>query len=126
MAVKRGEIYWVEFDPVKGSEQGGLRPALVVQNDIGNRYSPTTIVVAITRTIPPQPYPFIVIIEPPESGLPVRSAVNCAQIATIQQSGPASRLRPPRGENAVRPIGQLGVAKMAEIDAALRFNLALG
>jgi mRNA-degrading endonuclease toxin of MazEF toxin-antitoxin module len=56
----------------------------------------------------------------------VRSAVNCAQIATIQQSGPASRLRPPRGENAVRPIGQLDAAKMAEVDAALRFNLALG
>ena len=46
--VKRGEIYWVEFDPVKGSEQSGLRPALVVQNDTGNRHSPTTVVVAIT------------------------------------------------------------------------------
>ena len=52
MTVKRGEIYRVEFDPVKGSEQGGLHPALVVHNDVVNRYSPTTIVVAITRTIP--------------------------------------------------------------------------
>ena len=77
MAVKRGEIYWVEFEPVKGSEQGGLRPALVVQNDIGNRFSPTTVVVAITRTIPPRSYPFIVVIEPGESGLPARSAVDC-------------------------------------------------
>jgi mRNA interferase MazF len=42
MTVHRGENYWVEFDPVKGSEQGGLRPALVVQNDVGNRHSPTT------------------------------------------------------------------------------------
>jgi mRNA interferase MazF len=125
MAVKRGEIYWVEFDPVKGSEQGGLRPALVVQNDIGNRNSPTTVVVAITRTVPPQPYPFIVVIEPEESGLPVRSAVNCAQIATIQQAGPTSRLRPPRGESAVRPIGQLAAARLAEVDAALKFNLGL-
>jgi mRNA interferase MazF len=58
MPVKRGEIYWVEFDPVKGSEQGGLRPALVVQNDVGNRHSPTTVVVAITRSVPPGPYPF--------------------------------------------------------------------
>jgi mRNA interferase MazF len=64
MAVKRGEIYWVEFDPVKGSEHGGLRPALVVQNDTGNRFSPTTVVVAITRTLPPQSYPFIVVLEP--------------------------------------------------------------
>jgi mRNA interferase MazF len=126
MAVKRGEIYWVEFDPVKGSEQGGLRPALVVQNDIGNRFSPTTVVVAITRTLPPQPYPFMVVVEPGESGLPVRSAVNCAQIATIQQAGPASRLRPPRGETELRPIGQLAPDKMAAVSEAIRFNLALG
>lgn len=125
MAVKRGEIYWVEFDPVKGSEQGGLRPALVVQNDVGNRHSPTTVVVAITRSLPPQPYPFVVVIEPQESGLPERSAVNCAQIATIQQSGPGSRLRAPSGETAVRPIGQLGPVKLAEVDNALKYNLGL-
>jgi mRNA interferase MazF len=125
MPVERGEIYWVEFDPVKGSEQGGLRPALVVQNDVGNRYSPTTVVVAITRTLPPRPYPFVVTIEPEESGLPERSAVNCAHIATIQQTGPASRLRPPRGESEVRPIGRLSPEKMAEVDAAFKYNLAL-
>ena len=125
MPVRRGEIYWVEFDPVKGSEQGGLRPALVVQNDIGNRASPTTVVVAITRSIPPQPYPFVVIVEPEESGLPVRSTVNCSQMATIQQAGSASRLRPPRGKVSVRPIGRLSTAKMAEIDTALKFNLGM-
>lgn len=125
MPVKRGEIYWVEFDPVKGSEQGGLRPALVVQNDVGNRYSPTTVVAAITRTIPPRPYPFIVIVEPKESGLSDKSAINCSQLATIQQIGPASRLRPPRGESRVRPIGQLDAGKMALVSEALRFNLAL-
>lgn len=125
MTVRRGEIYWVEFDPVKGSEQGGLRPALVVQNDIGNRVSPTTVVVAITRTIPPRTFPFIVVVEPGESGLPVRSAVNCSQMATIQQSGPASRLRPPRGEITVKPVGQVSTTIMAEVDAALKFNLAI-
>jgi mRNA interferase MazF len=125
MAVQRGEIYWVDFEPVKSSAQGGLRPALVLQNDIGNRNSPTTVVLAITGTVPPQPYPCIVVIEPEESGLPVRSAVNCAQIATIQQAGPASRLRPPRGERAVRPIGQLAVARLADVDAALKFSLGL-
>ena len=81
MTVRRGEIYWVQFDPVKGSEQGGLRPALVVQNDTGNRFSPTTVVAAITRTLPLKPYPFVVILEPEESGLPERSAVNCAPCA---------------------------------------------
>jgi mRNA interferase MazF len=125
MPIKRGEIYWVEFDPVKGSEQGGLRPAIVVQNDVGNRFSPTTVVAALTRTIPPRPYPFVVIAEPAESGLPERSVVNCSQIATIQHSGPASRLRPPRGESEVRAIGQLSEGKLAEVDEALRFNLAL-
>ena len=125
MPVKRGEIYRVEFDPVKGSEQGGLRPALVVQNDVGNRYSPTTVVVAITRTIPPRPYPFVVIVEPVESGLPEPSVINCAQISTIQQTGPLSRFRPPRGESRVRPIGQLSSAKMGQVDEALKYNLAL-
>lgn len=125
MAVRRGEIYWVELDPVKGSEQGGLRPALVVQNDIGNRFSPTTVVVAITRTLPPQPYPFVVVLEPEQSGLPERSAVNCAQVATIQQSGPASRLRARRGETELRPVGRLDGSIMAAVDKALKFNLDL-
>ncbi len=125
MTVKRGEIYWVEFDPVKGSEQGGLRPALIVQNDIGNRYSPTTVVIAITRTIPPRPYPFVVVIEAEESGLSVRSAVNCSQMATIQQSGPSGRLRPAGGEVDLRPIGRLDAENMAAVDEAIKYNLAL-
>ena len=125
MTVRRGEIYWVEYDPVKGSEQDGIRPALVVQNDVGNRFSPTTVVAAITRTLPPRPYPFTVVIEPAESGLPDRSVVNCAQLATIQQSGPSSRLRAGRDQAAPQPIGHLPSEKMNEVEAALRFNLGL-
>jgi mRNA interferase MazF len=125
MPVRRGEIYWVEFDPVKGSEQGGRRPALVVQHDIGNAYSPTTVVAAITRTVPPRPYPFVVVIGPAESGLADRSTVNCAQLATIQQQGPQSRLRPSSGQGEAQPIGRLSAPKMAEVDAALRYNLGL-
>jgi mRNA interferase MazF len=115
----------VEFDPVKGNEQSGLRPALVVQNDVGNDYGPTTIVAAITRTLPARPYPFMVVISPAESGLPATSAVNCAQLATIQQAGSSSRLRPPRGQRTVQPIGRLAAAKMAEVDTALIYNLGL-
>ncbi len=125
MTVHRGEIYWVELDPVKGSEQGGLRPALVVQNDVGNRHSPTTVVVAITRTLPPRPYPFVVVIEPAESGLRERSAVNCAQVGTIQQSGERSRLRPPPRESAVEPVGRLGPETMRRVEAAIQYNLGL-
>lgn len=125
MMVKRGEIYWVEFDPVKGSEQGGLRPALIVQQDIGNRYSPTTVVVAITRTLPPRAYPFVVVVDPEESGLPTPSAINCSQMATIQKDETGSRLRPWPGEHEVRPLGRLSAAKMAEVDRALSYNLGL-
>ena len=119
MTIARGEIYWVEFDPVKGNEQGGLRPALVVQNDTGNRFSSTTVVAAITGTIPPTRYPFVVVIEPEESGLRERSIVNCSQVATIQSSGAASRFRPPPGESGLRPVGRLGEATMGRVAEAL-------
>lgn len=125
MPVRRGEIYWVEFSPVKGSEQGGLRPALVVQHDVGNSYSPTTIVAAVTRTLPPKPYPFVVVLEPADSGLPDRGAVNCSQLATIQQAGPQSRLRAARGQSVVAPIGLVSADKLAELDEALKYNLDL-
>ena len=125
MTIARGEIYWVEFDPVKGSEQGGLRPALIIQNDVGNRFSPTTVVAAITRTIPPKPCPFVVIIEPDESGLPDRSVVNCSQVATIQSSGAGSRFRPPPGESELQPAGKLGEGTMDRVAAALRYNLGI-
>lgn len=125
MQVRRGEVYWVEFSPVKGSEQGGLRPALIVQNDVGNSHSPTTVVAAMTHTLPPRPYPFVVVVEPEDTGLRDRSVVNCSQIATIQKDGPNSRLRPPKGEKTVRSIGRLSPQKMAEVDAALRYSLSL-
>ncbi len=125
MTVRRGEIYWVALDPVKGSEAGGVRPALVVQNDLGNLHSPTTIVAAITAAIPEQDYPHIVVLSPEESGLTEVSAVLCGQLATIQQAGPASRLRPPRGEERVRPIGRVSDERMRDVDDALRFSLEL-
>ena len=124
MVVERGAIYWVEFDPVKGSEQAGFRPAVVVQNDVGNRNSPTTIVAAITTRLPGTDYPFVVVVSPAQSGLSQPSAVNCAQIATIQQSGPESSFRPAPGEARVRPIGRLAAEKLAEVDRALMFSLA--
>jgi mRNA interferase MazF len=125
MTVRRGEIYWVEFEPVKGSEQAGLRPALVVQQDIGNLNSPTTVVVALSRSIPSRIYPFIALLEEYESPLGEKCVVNCSQVATIQQAGPTSRLRPRRGEQEIHPIGRLSPAKMQEVDRALRYNLGL-
>jgi mRNA interferase MazF len=126
MTVRRGEIYWVEFVPVKGSEQGGVRPALVVQNDVGNRFSPTTVVAAITTRLPRRPFPFVVVVDPAESGLAQSSAINCSQLATVQQSGPHSRFRAPRGANDVQPIATLGAETMERVSDALRYSLTLG
>ena len=108
--VARGEIYYVYWSPGLGSEQTGLRPALIVQNDIGNEFSSTTIVAAISSRRP-RPYPFHVAITATESGLPQNSVVKCEQIQTVDQR----RL----GEL----VGQLGENKMREVDVALGLSL---
>ena len=74
-AVRRGEVYVVSFDPTLGSEIQKTRPALVVQNDIGNRHSPITIVAAITSRLDTRPHPTKVLITAPEGGLSVDSMV---------------------------------------------------
>ena len=110
--IRRGEIYWVDWTPGRGSEKSGMRPALVIQNDIGNKLSPTTIVAAIT-TVPSKAYPFMVRITASESGLPQDSMVNLAAILTLDQT----RLRD--------KCGELSPAKMAEVDEAIKTSLAL-
>jgi len=85
MAVRRGEIYYAELNPVIGSEQGGTRPVLVVQNDIGNQYSPTTIVVAITSQISKGKLPTHVEIRAERSGLEKDSVILTEQIRTIDK-----------------------------------------
>lgn len=111
--IRRGEIYWVDWSPGRGSEQGGLRPALVIQNDIGNQYSSTTIVVAVSTKVPPKAYPFQVLISSSESGLPENSVVKCEQIMTID----STRLR--------ERLGQLPFAKIVEVDSAICRSLGL-
>ncbi|MDO8914806.1 MAG: type II toxin-antitoxin system PemK/MazF family toxin [Coriobacteriia bacterium] len=108
----RGEIYWAEMDPVVGHEQGGRRPVLVVQNDAGNEFSPTTIVAAITRARPRRPYPFMVPL--PATALASASVVNCAQLRTVDRS----RLQDGR-------LATLDAATMARVDEALRASLGL-
>ena len=110
---RRGEIYWVDWSPGRGSEQVGLRPALVVQNDIGNQYSPTTIVAAISTKVPLKAYPFQVLVSSAESGLPEDSIVKCEQIMTVDSSRLVDR------------VSQLPDAKMAEVDIALCRSLGL-
>jgi mRNA interferase MazF len=109
---RRGEVFWTEFDPVVGREMGKTRPALVIQNDDGNRNSPTTIVVTITSRLLGLDYPFFV--EVPEGVLPKASVVNCAHIRTVDKS----RMKPGR-------LAMLDAATMARVDEALRASLGL-
>lgn len=84
--IKRGEIYFADLNPVIGSEQGGMRPVLVVQNDVGNQYSPTTIIVAITARLSKAKLPTHVEIKAVECGLERNSIIMTEQIRTIDKS----------------------------------------
>ena len=110
--IKRGEIYWVDWNPGRGSEQSGLRPALVIQNDVGNRFSPTTIVAAFTTAIE-KPYPFLAKVTAKESGLPKDSTINLAVILTVDKIRLTDK------------CGELGEAKMAEVDEAIKVSIGL-
>jgi mRNA interferase MazF len=110
--VKRGEIYWVDWNPGRGSEQTGTRPAVIIQNDIGNRSSPTTIIACCT-TAEIRSYPFVVTITGKESGLPKDCAINLSAILTIAKSRLGVK------------CGQLNMGKMLEVDTAIRFSLGL-
>jgi len=83
--IKRGDIFYADLSPVIGSEQGGVRPVLVVQNDIGNRYSPTIIIVAITSQINKAKLPTHVEIKCSDYGLPKDSVLLLEQIRTIDK-----------------------------------------
>ncbi|MDW7672989.1 MAG: type II toxin-antitoxin system PemK/MazF family toxin [Bacillota bacterium] len=85
MLVKRGEIFYAQLNPVLGSEQGGLRPVLILQNDVGNQYSPTTIVAAITSQISKAKLPTHVEITAKASGLEKDSVILLEQIRTIDK-----------------------------------------
>ena len=85
MLVKRGEIYYADLSPVVGSEQGGLRPVLIVQNDVGNKYSPTVIAAAITRQKDKSRLPTHISINAGKSGLAKDSIVLLEQVRTIDK-----------------------------------------
>ncbi len=110
--VKRGEIYWVDWSPGRGSEQSGLRPALIIQNDTGNRASPNTIVASLT-TAPNKPYPFLVELTSQESGLEKDGAIDLASIMTVSKARLGDK------------CGKLSPTKMAEVDKAIKVSLAL-
>lgn len=86
MHVRRGDIFYAQLNPVVGSEQGGMRPVLIIQNDVGNQYSPTTIVAAITSQIDKAKLPTHVEIQGRQTGLEKDSVILLEQIRTIDKS----------------------------------------
>lgn len=108
---KRGEIFDVNFNPARGSEQAGVRPAIVVQNNVGNTSASTTIVAAISSQIGGRIYPFEVLLDSGE--LPKRSLVMCNQLMTVTK------------ERLGKMMGVVSPEVMEQVDAALRRSLAL-
>ncbi len=111
--VKRGDIFYADLSPVVGSEQGGIRPVLVVQNDVGNKYSPTIIIAAITSQINKAKLPTHIEVIGDDYGLNKDSVVLMEQVRTIDKR----RLK--------EKIGRLDEGLMEQVDEALRISLGL-
>src|SRR5947209_672419 len=110
---KRGEVWLVSFDPTIGAEITKTRPALVLQNDIANRYSPITIVAAITSQFEEHIYPTEVLIRAPDAGLTADSVALLNQIRSIDR------------RRLVRRLGMVRPATMINVERALMVSLGL-
>ena len=110
MNVKRGELYYADLSPVVGSEQGGIRPVLVVQNDVGNKYSPTIIAAAVTSKINKAKLPTHIEL-PPSFGLAKENVILLEQIRTLDKRRLKER------------IGELPPATMLRVNRAILISL---
>lgn len=108
---ERGEVWIVNWNPARGSEQTGRRPAVVIQNNIGNEKASTTIVAAISSSL--RIFPINIKLEPPEGGLELPSIVKTGQILTVDKKRLEKRL------------GRLSKEKMEEVNQAIKLSLAL-
>ena len=111
--VKRGDIYYADLSPVVGSEQGGIRPVLIIQNDVGNKYSPTVIAAAITSRINKAKMPTHIELPAQDFGLSKDSVILTEQIRTLDKK----RLR--------EKIGKLDKELMIKVDEALSVSFGL-
>ena len=111
MEVKRGEIYYADLSPVLGSEQGGVRPVLVIQNDIGNKYSPTVIVGAVTSSVTKAKLPTHIEIKRGQYGMVKDSVVLLEQLRTLDKKRLKER------------VGQIDGFTMERIDRAILISL---
>lgn len=113
MAIKRGDVFFADLSPVVGSEQGGTRPVLIIQNDIGNRFSPTVIVAAITAQIQKAKLPTHVEITAAKHGFERDSVILLEQVRTIDKSRLTDK------------ITHLDDALMKQVDEALQVSFGL-
>lgn len=111
MEIKRGQIYYADLSPVVGSEQGGVRPVLVIQNDVGNRYSPTIIACAVTSQLTKAKLPTHIEIRQGRFGLNKDSVILLEQIRTLDKR----RLR--------ECVGELDSEAMRQVDRAILISL---
>jgi len=111
--VKRGDVYFADLSPVVGSEQGGVRPVLIIQNDIGNRFSPTVIVAAITAQIQKAKLPTHVEIDAKKYNIERDSVILLEQIRTIDK------------QRLTDKITNLDETMMSRVDEALKISLGL-
>ena len=114
MSVKRGDIFYADLSPVVGSEQGGLRPVLIIQNDVGNKYSPTVIAAAITSRLGKTRLPTHIDIYADKVGLAKDSVVLLEQIRTLDKR----RLK--------EKMGHLDDGVMSEVNTAIAVSFGLG
>lgn len=110
---RRGEVYLVRFDPTLGAEIKKTRPALILQNDVANRWSPITIVAAITSRSEKSVYPTEVRVSPPEGGLTAESTVLLNQVRSIDK------------RRLIKRLGILGAITMGRVDRALQVSVGL-
>ena len=112
-SVKRGDIFYADLSPVVGSEQGGVRPVLIVQNDTGNRHSPTVIAAAITSQTGKARLPTHISVSPLSCGLPKESVILLEQVRTLDKR----RLR--------EKMGRLDEGVMKQVDTAIAVSFGL-
>lgn len=113
MSVKRGEIYYADLSPVVGSEQGGIRPVLIVQNDVGNKHSPTVIAAAITSKKEKSQLPTHISVTAQSCGLSKDSVVLLEQVRTLDKRRLKERM------------GELDSSSMDQVNNALQVSLGL-
>ena len=113
VGVSRGDIWLVDLNPVRGSEQRGIRPCLVISNDVTNRYAPTVCVAPFTSNLTGRRFPINVVLTRGDTGLKVDSLLLCGQLRTVAK------------ERLLRKLSSVRAERVPDIEKALKLYLGL-